>query len=236
MNKLPFVWELKYKDIASHAIGTCHWIQDIFREDIKKYLQGKSCAMNEYWDESDHRFFKEFREGDMAERIMAEKIKANPAKKAFYEARYEAKIKNFKEYAGGIDFVVEETALAMNIPIIGLEIKEERDRLNALYDKVEKNFYKATKRKWEGTGESYWCSDEKTIKKLSEKIDEDCKKHLTAEEFALHKQRNPDMAARSLQYIMRAPSIIAVGIQHFFAEPSMLTLYQQNGIEINRVE
>ncbi|MEM3154520.1 MAG: hypothetical protein QW165_03060 [Candidatus Woesearchaeota archaeon] len=51
MNRLPFVWELNYEGIVSHAIGSPHGIQwfsaDKYIKDIVYYLDGKCAVLAE---------------------------------------------------------------------------------------------------------------------------------------------------------------------------------------------
>jgi len=43
------------------------------------------------------------------------------------------------------------------------------------------------------------------------------------------------MVSRSIDYL-KEPSLVGVGIGHFLAEPSMLTMYKERGIEVKRVQ
>ncbi len=230
MSKLPFVWELNNKGIISHAIGTYHWIPDLFREDVKKYVHNKSCVMVECRDDPDYFFFKHVRENGLEEHI-ADQIKKDPANRELYQAR----AREFAECAGGLDFDVEDVARSLSIPVIGLETKEE----HALYYAIgEKYNVMGTMNRGEpstGPPENFVFGDEETAKKNCAEDILHWKSIMSKEDLETLMRRNPNMVERSMQHIIRAPSLIAVGTAHYFANPTLLALYEREGIDVKRI-
>ena len=132
-----------------------------------------------------------------------------------------------------IDCTLDEEARRQGIQPVGLESDDE---LIPVFENILEEIYKHTCRliTAEKTKPGSW-------KKI---VTEDMDAFINGDQTTLvglletnsnEKKRNERMVSRSIDYL-KEPSLVGVGIGHFLAEPSMLTLYRQKGIEVKRIQ
>ena len=51
-----------------------------------------------------------------------------------------------------------------------------------------------------------------------------------------HNAINTNIVEQSIRFIKALPTLLAANLAHFLVEPSLLTLYQENGIKIKRIQ
>ncbi len=115
------------------------------------------------------------------------------------------------------------------LPVISLETTKEHRAAGKVYENkhVEKSKLLRMKK-------AYKEGDEKTIKRLVQK---DLKDNYTRSEVNEINKRNEKIASRSLEHILKKPSLLVCGIFHFVAyEPTLIDFYKEKGIEVKRVQ
>jgi len=242
--KLPFVWELNYNGVISHAIGSIHAFPftEKYVKSIANYVLDKECVMMEY-----------ARTGfpiRKAKKIMNIKAKETLEKLTSHEKnkvskKLETSIRSLKKWTidrvfgelydrscphkssiDGLDTPIYWFAFTFKIPRVSLETVAERYKsfINPDHSRELKqiiNYRKGPEKFYTDLFQAY--IDGK-IKQLNEfAFDED---NLT--------ERNKIMVERSIP-LLEKPSLVAVGAVHFTKGPSMLTMYKEKGIDVKRV-
>ncbi len=244
--KLPFVWELKYDGITSHAVGTMHCVEDVFRQDAKKHLAGKEHLLAEAQTE-DATLVEQLRIcaiqlGSSIDKLTRkEKIALELCTDTDIEILKKIPTVAFPIYlmqrAGYENLTSIEQTFAdiTHIPPKSLE-SVDLISLEAQLRDCTKNLRKliavvpaaqgSALRLFQTLYTAYKKGDEKKVAQLSE---------LDADEEDRLAERNKTMVDNSLKYLQQ-PSIILAGAAHFVVEPSMIMMYKEKGIEVKRVQ
>jgi len=242
--KLPFVWELDYDGVISNTIGTMHAVRNIFGDDITAKLDGKTNLLLEctpdamashgqaildilfenYNDSERNTFLNAFgTDYDTLRQL-------NPAH--LYSCLFNPT--NYRDYPA-VDFVCYEKARSNNIQIIGLETPQEKldwlrqSQLASMFKLARQDLQKA-------------CQVIPGLMRFGLELlmnaYENGHESLPfgrPQDTADSSQRNQKMVERSLTYLHQ-PSVVAVGLDHFIAAPTIIDLYQEKGIKVKRVQ
>lgn len=246
MNKLPFVWELKHDNIVSHAVGTMHCVEDIFRQDAKKRMEGKKHLLTEARTE-DVTLAEQLRICSIELGQSIEKL--TQKEKTALESCTDTPLKILREIPAAAFTVyimqragyrnltsIEQTFEdATHLPPKALE-KADFESLEAELRDCTKSLRRliavvpptrgSAMHFFQALYTAYINGNERKVAQMAE-LDED-KEYKT-------QARNKTMVENSLAYLQQ-PSIVLAGAAHFLIEPSMLTMYKEKGIAVKRVQ
>ncbi len=248
MNKLPFVWELNNKGITSHAIGTHHFIPNAmdYAADAAKYLQEKTYLLTETPE-------NEPCPTEIVARASALTLAASLDQLTEQEQTECARILNtpltdlrkttLLDFNGALyaqsgyqelqplEGILSAIAKLLNIENRGLETFQEQLEV---VEKMAKNYTPFLRSIIEDERKQPGCIKSYAKKDIDSFINSngDFAKPVNPDIF---KARNHIMIERSMPYLSR-PSAIAVGAMHFLEEPSLISLYQEKGIKVKRVQ
>jgi hypothetical protein len=173
MNKLPFTWELEYKGIISHAIGSPHWLRMVsasrYTQDILHKLEGKSTIL----------------------------LEANTQKNEVLE------------------IAVADIALSQGLQLKTIATEQERNAFDSYYSSSAMNTEAAS---------AYIKEDSEQLKKMYGRPD-----------FKLSKITD-NIAERSQEWIKTTPALLVTNLAHFLIVPSLIKIYEKNGIKAKRVQ
>ncbi len=246
MNKLPFVWELNNEGIISHAVGSIHCVENIYAQDAKRLLDGKKHLLTEARTE-DATVLEQLEICHIKLGSSIEKL--TQKEKSDLEYYTDTPLETLRELpAGAFPVYLIQRAGYHNLTSME-QIFEDVSRVPP--KSLEKADFKLASEQLKDCTESirtliavvpptrgsaiqffqnlytaYKKGDAQKIARFSELDDK--KEDRTQE-------RNKTMVDNSLAYIQQ-PSIVLAGTTHFVCEPSMLTMYQEKGITVKRVQ
>ncbi|MBI4146874.1 TraB/GumN family protein [Candidatus Woesearchaeota archaeon] len=251
--KLPFVWELAYekpdgKKIVSCAVATKHDEPKTYTRDIARLLESIKRACFEITPDipthqetidiqlatldAYHAFRESCADSDLKTKVMqlAARIFGIHTPEEFRAG-----------ILPGVDGNIMDVARTQSIPCYALETHEERYpylvkvhqalQIGLMLARLKPEFAKCDvemlERMLNEADAAYQSGDEQALR---------VQKIRPAQEPLVIK-RNQLMAYRSLEHLVAVPTLIAVGYAHFIGpEPSMLTLYQEKGIKVKRIQ
>lgn len=209
--KLPFVWQINNKGVVSHAVGIAHAVPDVFQADINRLLFGKKKVLTEVT------------QPEASELKIYRERQARGAQETNFDPCH----------------AIYGTALAMGIPVYGLEAEEEHEEYGKIIQQVDARLSNADRstfnRVVEGLRRAYVNRDETTYQALNEQFFRINRKYSTTDEREKLTGRHPIMAERSLEHL-EEPSLISVGLEHLQEDLSMLDVYRDKGIKVERVQ
>ena len=246
--KLPFVWELNYKGVISHAVGTHHYLPNIesYVADSCRHLQGKSHLLTETtedqpWPEEVQKQFLAFtlslekltvpEQEELARAIEAplSVLRECPAIK-FRDLLYKhSGYDRLDPLDGLLHFVAKNQFGMQSYP---LETVEEK---LAIYKNVDMSLGLLRMLEEERRNPGYLKRQarEEIDLFIQGKLPND--ENTPPEYTVINEKRNQIMVTSSLPYLSE-PSAIGVGATHFVQKPTMLELWQNEGIKVERIQ
>ncbi len=237
MNKLPYVWELDKDGVISYAIGTIHVALNEYEDDVTEKLRGKKRLlpeinhheMSKYHHEFIHALFKPFapEEKNMIVEMLGislDELRALPPG-LFHSYLYDPAA---PEEFPSVDYVLRTKAEQNNLEIISLETPQEK-----LQNLHARNFLEKILAPARKNPDLFGCLPLFLRQSMSREME----RYQRGELRPVHSDlaRNRRMAERSLSYLDQ-PSVVGIGASHFLAEPSLLSLYQEKGIKVKRIQ
>ncbi len=237
MSKLPFVWELDKDGVISYAIGTIHVALNEFEEDVAEKIQGKKRLLPEinhhemspYHEEFIQALFKPFTLNekntilDMLGLSLDELRSLPPG--LFHSYLYNPAA---PEEFPSVDYVLRRKAEQNDLEIISLETPQEKMQNLHTSNFLEKILAPARE-----NPDIFGYLPLLLRQSMSREMERYQRGELQPTHSDL--ARNQRMAERSVEYLDQ-PSVVGVGASHFLAEPSLLSLYQEKGITVKRVQ
>ncbi len=134
-----------------------------------------------------------------------------------------------------LDKMVFDLAYDMDMPIRGLETIEESNYTRGVYLLASLTVLKPLSYDRIAAFKSYAKGDEEPLREVCRQQEEWLKEALEPIDYIQHCARNSNMAERSLINLTK-PSLLIVGLAHLILEPSMLSMYQEKGIGVKRLQ
>ncbi len=245
MSKLPFVWELNNEGVISHAVGSIHCVENIYSQNAKKLLEGKKHLLTEARTE-DATIQEQLDIGNIKLGSSIEKL--TQKEKSDLEYYTDTPLETLIELPVGVipayllqrsgyrnltsmEQIFEDASHVRPKALEKIDFKIATDQLKDCTESLRTLIAVVPPTRgsaiqfFQTLYTAYKEGNAQKIARLSELDDE---KELTQE-------RNKTMVNNSLAYI-KQPSIVLAGAAHFVCEPSMLTLYQEKGIKVKRVQ
>jgi len=262
--KLPFVWELDTAGIVSHAIGTFHITDTDYSEAIESYLKGKNHCLVEM-NLFDSELRKELisliptlpKIKDYAPEVplpQQERIARSVHKP--YQELMNTTLIEFSSLATdipgvalpvqkGIDILLMSASMSHGAAIVSLEtvaeqmnafkrILDENARKIPLFLANPETYVAAVVGDFKNRTAAYASGDILRVRQLKDMSGQTLDQ-ITESHPEITGERNRRMTDLSLPYLQQ-PSIVAVGVAHFLCEPTMLTMYEEKGIKVKRVQ
>ena len=245
--QLPFVWELDYNGTTSYAVGTKHNEPRAYTADISKLMRRVKRVCFEIKPEPHNHEPTKTVQFETAEKF-AHYLKNCPTPELAAEVgRFVGRLFGYlnpeQTTSGklpGVDGNILDVAQEYSRPIFGLETHEERyPYLTRIHENLQTTLVLA---------EHLPALIPRLLKEMNKTLDQQDKTYRMGEQHAppspqltnddkLLIERNILMAYRGLEHLVEEPTLIAAGYDHFVGpEPTMLTLYQEKGIKIKRIE
>ncbi len=243
--QLPFVWKLTYNGTTSHAIGTNHTVPDAYSDDALLYVIAKENVLIE----TDNRKIPQEKIDALCSKTLSSTIEqlTLPERRIISDITGMS-ISQLREYpiAGfhshlvsryydsiplkSIDTTIVEHAEKLGVPVKGLETVNELIE----WKEPEKYILADIKELIEAERKSSWKTTLKFIKAYEKGDLEALTKQ--ANNYSIKSpERNQRMVERSMPYLEK-PTLIAVGVGHFVKEPTMLAMYKEKGVKVERIQ
>ncbi len=240
---LPFVWEVTHKNITSYAIGTKHNEPKVYTTDITRLLNnGIKGVFIEITptEPTPEQVTKITRETAQTLDNYLNLCKEDTTKMKVIDIisrlqGYYTPNEILEGKMPGVDGNIIEVANALGIPTYSLETHEERlPFLRATHQDLRNLITLA---------EALPKLVPRMLEEMEKGLDRAEKSYQSGEHTyrktptdRLLTERNTMMAYRSLERLVEEPTLIAAGLNHFIGpEPTMLTLYQEKGINVKRI-
>ncbi len=242
--QLPFVWKLTYNGTTSHAIGTNHTVPDAYSDDALLYVIAKENVLIE----TDNRKIPQEKIDALCSKTLTNTIEqlTLPERRILSDITGMS-IPQLREYpiAGfhshlvsryygsvplkSIDTTIVEHAEKIGVPVRDLETVDELLE----WREPEKHVLGDIKELIEAERKGSWKTTLKFIKAYEQGDLEALTRQ--ANNYSIKSpERNQRMVERSLPCLER-PTLIAVGVGHFVKEPTMLAMYKEKGVKIERI-
>jgi len=227
--KLPFVWELEYTGVVSHAAGTLHYAFPIYpRESFTPLVIDKSMTLTEIVFPSSTLAYSPFTQEKICEIIELLRKIPNRAPLTEQERTEITKLINHHQF---IDVAIMQASREQETPVRELETDSEHDSpyLNQHSRTYSPEETFAMKFMYTGGHTNYFTDVVNEGRVLT-------RRNFTPLQWKNYCNRNKVMAERAVPYLREAPTLVAVGLGHYLGPGNILERWEKEGVKVRRIQ